>query len=172
MLVGIPLLEQRPGIVRPLVVAKALQIVTHVPCDVGERSEPSYSVADEPAFVLTAGVGMNMAVVHIENERNDHVLRTRVGEHPIPFLPIGQVEARIVEARMEKIIRLFPPARREHKVQLGPVITGSPKAVFSRPAMATRMRLTFRRCSRAMLYWMVESSRQPISQYAVVPLKK
>ena len=57
-------------------------------------------------------------------------------------------------------------------MKFSPVITGSPYIVNVPPESSTRMRLIFSLCSRSIASWITRSSRQPISQNEVVPLKK
>ena len=57
MPVGIPLLEQGAGGVRPAIVAVVIQIVAEIPCDVGESAETRDRIMDEPVSSALPGAG-------------------------------------------------------------------------------------------------------------------
>src|SRR5208282_1535190 len=95
------------GIVRPFLVPVGVEVVAKVPGDVGEGAKASYRIADEAALILAAGLGMHLAVIHIEDGGNDHVAVTGELEHPVEALPVGYIVPCVVEARMEGIVRVL-----------------------------------------------------------------
>src|SRR4029077_8568029 len=70
----IPLLDQGPSLVCPAVVAVPIEIVAEVPGDIRKGAETRDGVADEPMLVHTSRRRMNAAVVHVQDEREDHVV--------------------------------------------------------------------------------------------------
>ena len=54
MVVRVPAFEQRAGLVRPLFIAKAVQVVAQVPGDVGECAQARGGVAHIATLVLAA----------------------------------------------------------------------------------------------------------------------
>jgi hypothetical protein len=50
---------------------------------------------------------MNLAVAHVENYRDVHVAIAGELQHAIKLLPVRQIEAVIVEAGMERVVRVF-----------------------------------------------------------------
>src|SRR5580704_3147154 len=105
VLVRIPLLDQSSGVVRPCIVAILIQIVTEVPGDVGERGESRDGVADKAALVWTRGSGMGTAVVHVQDEGENHIPVAGEAKSSLEFLPVGNLKAGIVESWMVNVVR-------------------------------------------------------------------
>src|SRR5439155_2528867 len=55
----------------------------------------------------------NLAVVHVEHERDDHVPVAREPLGAVEFLPISHVKARVIETRMVDVSRQLRRPRRE-----------------------------------------------------------
>src|SRR6185437_7889878 len=112
MTIWVPLLDQRSRIVGPLIIAVAVEIVAQVPGDVREGSETVYGVTDEPVLVFAGGGRMDLVVVHIEDQRNDHVAVAGKSKSPFEFPPVVHVKAGIVEAGMIEIVGFHRRPRR------------------------------------------------------------
>ncbi len=111
VLPGIALLNIDARFVGPFHVAVDVEVVAEIPGNVGERTEAVDGVADEAALVFAARFGMDLAVAHVEDEGNDHVLLAGVLEHAIKALPIVKVVAGVVEAGVEGIFRVLGDPR-------------------------------------------------------------
>src|SRR2546423_12676879 len=65
--VGIPLRKQHPGFMGPFLIAKKVEVVSEVPGDVREGSEPRDGIADEAMLVITTRCRINFAVAHLQH---------------------------------------------------------------------------------------------------------
>ena len=106
VMVRIELNEKGAGVVGPGIVAKTFEVVAEVPGDVGEGGEASDGVTEEAALVLTGGDGVNARIIHVENDGDDDVAVASKTKHGFEAAPVGNVEARIIEVGMEKIMRI------------------------------------------------------------------
>ena len=104
MPVRIPLLDQSPGGVRPPVVPVLIEIVAEVPGDVREGAESRNGIADESMLVRASRRGVNAAVVHVQDERKDHVPIAGKAKCALELLPIGHLKPAVVEARMIDVL--------------------------------------------------------------------
>src|ERR1700733_11032753 len=100
---GIALLNIHARFVCPFLVAVHFEVVAEIPGNVGERTEAVDCVADEAALVFASSFGMDPAVPHVKDKRDDHVPLAGELEHPIKSLPIGKVVACVIEAGVEGI---------------------------------------------------------------------
>ena len=50
---------------------------------------------------------MDAAVIHIENQRDDHVAIARKAQHAVEFLPVRHIEAAVVETGMKGVIGIL-----------------------------------------------------------------
>src|ERR1035438_4281616 len=100
-------LNHRSRFVGPLFVPITVEVVAHVPGDVRECSEAIHGIANEAVFILATGVRVNLAIVHIKNERDNHVPIAREAEHAVELLPIGNIEAGVVESGMRWVVRML-----------------------------------------------------------------
>ena len=96
---------------RPLLVAEAVEIVAQVPGDVRESAQPRDRVPDVAPLVLAAGRRLGLVRGDVQNRRDDHVAVPGEAQHALPLLPVRDVEAREVDARVVEVLGLFPPPR-------------------------------------------------------------
>src|ERR1017187_6956659 len=73
MFVRVDLLNERARIVSPLLIPITVEIVAHIPSDIGKRPKPIRSISNEAALILASCVGMHFAVIHIKHEGDNHV---------------------------------------------------------------------------------------------------
>src|SRR5262249_16638663 len=106
MLVRIEPLDQFAGRARPSFVAILVEVVTKVPGDVGKGAEARDSVAEKLSFQGAARGGMNLGVVHVQDEREHHVAIAREAKSAVKFLPVREIEAAVVETGMVDIVWL------------------------------------------------------------------
>src|SRR5579872_6602899 len=105
VLVGIEVLDQHACFMRPFLLAVCIQIVAKVPSDIGEGRKPADGITNEAMLILAPGDRMNLAVAHVEDQRDVHVAIAGELQHAVKLLPVRQIEAVIVEAGMERVVR-------------------------------------------------------------------
>jgi hypothetical protein len=115
---------------------------------------------------------MDLAIRDIEDYRDDDVPLSGVSQHPFETLPVLYSEAGIVEPRVKKSSAFTAGHGLRNRLQSAVFIAGSPYMVLVRPLSSTRTRLILSRCNLSKVLPITCSSRQPINQKAVVPLKK
>ncbi len=107
------------------VIAISLQVISEVPSDVGECAEARHGVADKTLLVLAARGGMDSVVVHVQDQRDDHVLSRA-------YAACGQTSASKARGsasnrnRVVNIVALSAGQGAMKTVKLSPFITGSP----------------------------------------------
>jgi len=89
--------------VRPGEVAVQADVVAEVPGDVGKGREAVGRVAQVAALVVAAGGGVDARVVPVQDDRDDQVQLARVVQQALEFLPVGDVEAAVVEAGVGRV---------------------------------------------------------------------
>ena len=133
MMVRVPLLDQRARRVRPCLVAEAVEIVAEVPRDVRERAQPRHRITDVPALVVAAGRGLGAVRRDVDDGRHDDVAVAGVPGHALPFLPVRDVEPRVVDAGPVEAVGILRDPRAQHHAEvvaghhrLAPVDVGGP----------------------------------------------
>src|SRR5262249_4041226 len=86
-------------------IAIAVEIVSQVPGDIGKCGKTIHGVADEAALVGAEFGGMDAAIVHIEDEREDDIAVSRELYGAVKFLPAIHIETAVVETRGVRDIR-------------------------------------------------------------------
>src|SRR5580658_5157505 len=104
MTIIVPFLDQEPGHASPYRVPEAVQVVAEIPCDVREWSKAINRVVNESTLIAAELGGMYSAVVHVQNERHDHVPVTCIPQCPIKLLPVVNVETLIIESWMKNVV--------------------------------------------------------------------
>ena len=108
MVVRIPLLDEMAHPVGPIRgLAMEVVFVAQVPGHVREGGEPRDGVAVVEPLLLAVGLkrrGQDLAADE-ENDRNDHVLLTRVPQEPLVLPPVVDVESLQIEAGILDVVR-------------------------------------------------------------------
>ena len=104
MPVRIQFLDKGPSGARPLVVPVSIEIITEVPGYVREGAESRNGILDESMLVRASLRGMNAAVIHVQDQRKDHVPIAGKAKCPFDLLPIGHLKAAVVEAGMIDVL--------------------------------------------------------------------
>src|SRR5581483_243237 len=116
VMIWIELVYELAGAVRPGLAPIGVEVIAKVPGNVRKRGKPGDGVANEAALVFAIGGGMGPAVVHVEDERDDHVALTGEAQRPLQLLPMRHVKAAEVETGVKRIFRLLRgPGSEEHR---------------------------------------------------------
>src|SRR6516225_1917938 len=104
MVIGVGFVQIRPGLVGPCEVAIEADVVAEVPGNVGKRTQAVGSVTEVATFIVTTGDWVNARVVPVKDDGDDQVQTTCMAEHAFKPLPVGDVEAAIIEAGVGGIV--------------------------------------------------------------------
>ena len=103
VVIRIQLLNQRAGFMSPLFVAVDIQVVSEIPGYVGEAGQARSRVMNVSSLIFAGRCGVNAGVPHVQHQRDDRATLPCVAEHSVELLPIGHIEARIIEAGMIEV---------------------------------------------------------------------
>src|SRR5258708_8817105 len=93
-----------------------IEIVAKVPGEIGESTQPGNRVSDESALVSAKFRGVDWPVVHVENERNNHVSVSRILNDAIELLPVRAIKAAVIKSGVVRIFGEFcRPWRNEQR---------------------------------------------------------
>src|SRR5437016_528864 len=93
MFVGIPSLQDSSSFVSPLLVPKAVEIISQVPGNIREGRQAGHRVSDITPFVLASSHRLSLVSGYVQNRRDNHIAVPGVSKHPLPLLPIRDVKA-------------------------------------------------------------------------------
>src|SRR5258708_17479169 len=103
MMIGIEIFEPSSRQMGPQSAAVTIQIVSEIPGNIGEGSEAGNRIVDEAALVRAIFGRVNTTIIHVEDQRNNHVPVARIAQGTVKLLPVRNIKTGVIKSRVIRI---------------------------------------------------------------------